>query len=149
MIGRGLCTLFCTSSTTPKFGKWISFLNRGHALNWLAGLFQNFRQLFTYRTTQGPTQKFSSIKSRCGLTYTRSLVLILVWYGIQILIRSSRNRRKMQKNMKNAIFTLLVGVSGNSAHANRCLSIDIFPLLYECKPHKIRNFKFSENLRPK
>ena len=26
---------------------------------------------------------------------------------------------------------------------------DIFPLLYECKPHKIRNFKFSENLRPK
>ena len=23
---------------------------------------------------------------------------------------------------------------------------DIFPLLYECKPHKIRNVKFSENL---
>ena len=26
---------------------------------------------------------------------------------------------------------------------------DIFPLLYECKPHKIRNSKFSEKLRPK
>ena len=25
---------------------------------------------------------------------------------------------------------------------------DTFPLLYECKPHRIRNFKFSENLRP-
>ena len=25
----------------------------------------------------------------------------------------------------------------------------ILPLLFKCKPHKIRNFKFSENLRPK
>ena len=31
----------------------------------------------------------------------------------------------------------------------RCGNYATLPLLCDCKPHKIRNFKFSENMRPK
>ena len=40
-----------------------------------------------------------------------SLVLVLVWSGIEIMNRSFENSSKLKKNMKNGIFTLFVGVS--------------------------------------
>ena len=46
-----------------------------------------------------------------GSAYKRSLVLVLVWCGIEILIGSFGNSRTMSKIMKNGIFILFVGVS--------------------------------------
>ena len=51
----------------------------------------------------------------------------------------------MSKNMHNAIFTLFVGVSMTTVNMQN----DILPLLCEYKMDELRNFKFSENLRPK
>ena len=56
--------------------------------------------------------------------------------------------------MKNGNFTLFVDVSlANKMCKQNCEhslgDFDILPLSCKCKPHKISNFKFSENLRPK
>ena len=87
------------------------------------------------------------------MAYNRSLVLVLVWCGIEILSRRFENSSKMKKNVKNGIFCRCL--HGNSEHANKFLSIVLVTMaccLYYVKVNykkKKRNFTFSENLRLK
>ena len=116
--------------------------------------FRKFRWLFKYRTTQWPTQFFSQFKITYSLTYSRCFVLVLGTWGIEILIRNFRNSRKMLKLWQMAILLYLLGspwqrrtCKQNPEHSFG--NYGILPLLCKCKPYKINNFKFSENLRPK
>ena len=57
----------------------------------------------------------------------------------------------MSKIMEKQHFDLIC-LHGNSEHATRYLSIVLVTMAYclcDCKAHKVRNFNFSENMRPK
>ena len=62
----------------------------------------------------------------------------------------------MSKIIQNGIFTLFVNVFMATVnmqtmfeHSLGHYMFNILPLSCECKMHELRNFNFSENLRPK
>ena len=112
--------------------------------------FQNFTWLFKHCTTQGPTQNFSWIESRCGFTYyNRSLVLVLVWCSIEILIEALEKAEKCWKLCEMAFSPHLLVFPWQQWTCKQMFehslgNCDILPLSRECKMHELRNFKFSE-----
>ena len=107
--------------------------------------------------TQKHTKMLISGASSNSLDFWVSQQLIYIFVHAsqigqqKLLMRRFWNSKKILKIMKNVIFTLFGGVSVATVNKQTgvCVCCLLWPLSYECKPHKIRNFKRPENLRPK